>query len=135
MRPIDADALSGKMRIYRDDEGEAYVELSAVRSIIQHAPTLDVVPANPVRRKILKTAIRHYGAGIQLFKAIEELSELIHALSRYEDRENISEEMADVRIMLDQLEIIFGNSDDVHQWELKKLKRLDERVHAADTVG
>ena len=135
MRPIDADALSGKMNIYKDDEGEEYVELSAVRSIIQHAPTLDVVPVNPVRRKILNTAIKHYGTGAQRFKAIEELGELIQALARCDDRDNISEEMADVRIMLDQLEIMLGNSAAVRGWELKKLKRLDERVHAADTVG
>ena len=130
MRPIDADALSGKMNIYKDDEGEEYVELSAVRSVIQHAPTLDVVPVNPVRTKILKAAIRHYGSGMQRFKAIEELSELIRALARCDDRDNISEEMADVRIMLDQLELIFGNHLDVRRHEIRKLERLDARINA-----
>ena len=43
--------------------------------------------------------------------------------------------MADVRIMLDQLEIIFGNREGVRIWELRKLRRLDKLVHAADRVG
>ena len=88
-----------------------------------------------IRRQILVAAIRHYGTGNQRFKAMEELAELIRALARCDDRENLAEEIADVRIMLDQLEIMLGNSADVRRWEFKKLKRLDERVHAADTVG
>ena len=88
-----------------------------------------------VRKMILKAAIMHYGRGNQQLKAIEELSELIRALARSDDHENIAEEMADVRIMLDQLELIFNNREKVWQYELKKLKRLNERLHAADTVG
>lgn len=88
-----------------------------------------------IRRQILEAAIHHYGTGNQRFKAMEELAELIRALARCDDRDNISEEIADVRIMLDQLEIMLGNSADVRRWEFNKLKRLDERVHAADTVG
>ena len=88
-----------------------------------------------VRTSILTAAIGYYGRTSQHFKAIEELSELIRALVRMNDPDNIAEEMADVRIMLDQLEIMFGNSAEVREWELKKLKRLDERVHAADVVG
>lgn len=89
---------------------------------------------NNARRAILLAAIQHYGSGMQRFKAIEELSELIRALARCDDRDNISEEMADVRIMLDQLELIFGNHDRVREYEYAKLKRLSERLRAADTV-
>ena len=88
-----------------------------------------------VREQILKAAIRKYGPGTQRDKAIEELSELIRALARCDDRENVAEEMADVRIMLDQLEIIFGNGPKVARWEVLKLRRLDRRVHAADVIG
>ena len=90
---------------------------------------------NNVRREILTAAIKHYGVGAQWSKAIEELSELIRALARADDIKNIAEEMADVRIMLDQLEIIFHNREQVRKYELEKLKRLSERIHAADTVG
>ena len=88
-----------------------------------------------IRKQILEAAIKRFGKGPQRDKAIEELSELIRALARSDDRENIAEEMADVRIMLDQLEIIFGNHDRVRQYEMEKLMRLDDWVHAADVIG
>lgn len=87
-----------------------------------------------VRKRILVAAIQKYGQSAQQFKAIEELSELIRALARCDD-ENIAEEMADVRIMLDQLEIIFRNGQKVAKYEVQKLRRLDQRVHAADVIG
>ena len=136
MRLIDADALFGKKIMIRvDAEGEKYVALEDVREIIRQAPTIDATGrAAGVRNEILREAIRRYGQGPQRDKAIEELSELIRALARCDDHENIAEEMADVRIMLDQMELIFNNREKVWLYELKKLKRLDERVHAADVV-
>lgn len=83
---------------------------------------------NRIRKLILTKAVDHYGRGPQRDKAIEELSELIRALARCDGPENIAEEMADVRIMLDQLEIIFGNHDKVREQEYIKLTRLNERV-------
>lgn len=88
-----------------------------------------------LRETILRAAVAKYGKGPQRDKAIEELSELIRALARADDRENLAEEMADVRIMLDQLELIFGNHELVRQYEVRKLKRLDERVGAAGVIG
>ena len=43
-----------------------------------------------------------YGAENQRMKLVEELSELLVAVM-HDDRENIAEEMADVRIMIDQV--------------------------------
>ena len=88
-----------------------------------------------IRKQILRKAIEHYGKGIQWAKAIEELSELIRALARADDAENVAEEMADVRIMLDQLELILDNRDLVREIESEKLMRLSERIHAADEIG
>ena len=88
-----------------------------------------------IKKQILMAAIAHYGRGAQWSKAIEELSELIRALARADDAENIAEEIADVRIMLDQLEIILGNHDQVRQWESRKLQRLNLRLDAATEVG
>ena len=87
-----------------------------------------------IRKQILRKAIEHYGKGFQWSKAIEELSELIRALARADDAENVAEEMADVRIMLDQLELIFRNGQKVARYEVQKLRRLDQRVHAADVI-
>lgn len=78
-------------------------------------------------------AVKTYGKESQLIVAIEELSELIKELTKHLRGENnvdhISEEMADVLIMLEQLGIIFNNPDDVFSWRDKKLKRLRERLH------
>ncbi|MBR4711060.1 MAG: hypothetical protein IKP10_03440 [Clostridia bacterium] len=87
-----------------------------------------------VRKEILTAAVRRYGRGPQRDKAIEELSELIRALARCDDRENIAEEMADVMIMLDQLEIIFDNREAVRIWYLRKLRRLGQTVGVGDEV-
>ena len=78
------------------------------------------------RKQILEAAIDYFGRGPQRDKAIEELSELIYALARCDDFNNLAEEMADVRIMLDQLEIIFDNRE--RRWETKKLARLNRRL-------
>ena len=67
-------------------------------------------------------------------KAIEELGELIRAIARADDPDNIAEEMADVEIMLGQLRIILGNDADVERWKVKKLQRLNRRLHAAEVV-
>lgn len=87
---------------------------------------------NNVRRVILKAAISYYGSANQITKAIEELSELIRALARCNDVDNIAEEMADVRIMLDQLEIMFDNHDRVREIEYEKLTRLRDRIGGPD---
>ena len=90
---------------------------------------------NKVKNAILRAAVEKYGPGAQQMKAIEELGELIRALARADDPDNIAEEMADVGIMLAQLEIMFGNRAEVRAWELRKLQRLSERVHVGDEIG
>ena len=90
---------------------------------------------NNIRKLILRKAIEHYGPGAQRFKAMEELAELIRALARCDDHKNIAEEMADVRIMLDQLELMFNNHDLVRRIEGEKLMRLGERIHVTDVIG
>ena len=89
---------------------------------------------NNIRKKILRAAVEKYGQGAQRMKAIEELGELIRALARADDPDNIAEEMADVEIMLAQLKIILGNDADVERWTMKKLQRLNQRLHAAEVV-
>ncbi len=88
------------------------------------------------RQAILRAAVEKYGPGAQQMKAIEELGELIRALARADDPDNIAEEMADVEIMLGQLRIILGNDADVERWKVKKLQRLSitENLPAVDAV-
>ena len=61
--------------------------------------------------KATKEIADYYGKEHQTIKAIEELAELIQALAKG-DMENIKEEIADVRVMLEQLEYIYDISEE-----------------------
>lgn len=79
---------------------------------------------------ILEGAISHYGSDAQIVKAIEELGELTVELARHRNGlgnvEALREELADAFVMLNQLELIFG---DVSEIEVAKLERLDRMIH------
>ncbi|MEA4920647.1 MAG: hypothetical protein VB078_06995 [Clostridiaceae bacterium] len=89
---------------------------------------------------ILEKAIATYGVKAQMLKSIEEMCELSQALLKLvfsewfetgdcvEAVKHISEEMADVSIMLNQLTMIFG---DPTEQEIEKLERLDSRLEAS----
>ena len=78
---------------------------------------------------ICSKAIRHFGEYQQIEMAIEEMSELIQALSKYKrgKQHNVEEEIADVGIMLTQLKIMFNLKEIENQREFK-LKRLERTV-------
>jgi len=78
------------------------------------------------KEHVLYEAIEHYGLEAQMTKAIEECGELIVAIAKG-DLPNIAEEVADVRIMLDQVEIMLGL--DTGMIRQGKLERLSERIH------
>ncbi len=81
-------------------------------------------------RDIYQGAITTWGDDAQIDMAIEEMSELTTALlhARRNREANIAEEIADVRIMIAQLEIIFKNSDDVEKYKQEKIDRLARRL-------
>lgn len=79
---------------------------------------------------ILDDAIKGFGAKHQAFKAIEEMSELIQALCKWDqggDYMRVLEELADVQIMLMQLIPFFGTVRVNAEIE-KKIKRLKEII-------
>lgn len=97
---------------------------------------------------IARNAVRKWGKAAQVDMAIEEMSELTKALLKdrragmnpeawdYEKvRENIAEEMADVSIMLLQLEIIFQNSDETRRIRNEKMSRLYKRLQESKGEG
>lgn len=87
-----------------------------------------------VQRKTLKRAIDTYGSDMQRLIVIEELSELQKAVIKQirkpclENVRNIAEEIADVYIMLKQLEIMYGIKPEIQRNIDYKVKRLSERV-------
>lgn len=82
--------------------------------------------------EILKQAIVKYGKDAQVKMAIEEMSELTQALCKNfrgkGNAENIAEEIADVEIMIQQLQIIFNNRNDVNRFYELKIKRLKNNL-------
>lgn len=84
----------------------------------------------------MKSAIARYGTTSQLIVAMEEMAELTKELSKFfrgaHNEDSIAEEIADVRIMLDQLQIMFDCAGKVAVCEAAKVellrKRLEERT-------
>lgn len=100
---------------------------------------------NQENKKILHSAIIHYGQVNQVDQSVEEMAELIQALNKFKRKNkrkedtvpvqiNIAEEIADVEIMLEQLKIIFKCSGQVDIWRRKKLRRLADSI-AKDKVN
>lgn len=90
------------------------------------------------RRAVYGEAIKHYGDDVQLWVALEEMSELIKALAKlYRAPEwapmeplvqALIDEMADVTIMIEQLRIIFDANEAVQERMDFKLERLAARI-------
>lgn len=74
---------------------------------------------------VCEKAIYTFGAEHQKIKAIEELGELIQAISRsiLGHEHNVEEELADVEIMMFQLRKMY-QADKVDEFIYKKLERL-----------
>ena len=93
-----------------------------------------------MNREILQKAIDTYGRNTQVDICIEEMSKLTKALIKdrrhnginTEDWFNIAEEIADVKIMLEQMEITFKCKDRVSEQIDYKLNRLGERLKSSD---
>lgn len=79
-----------------------------------------------------KIIANHYGKEHQVLIAIEEMSELTKELCkyfrRYDRTKEITEEMADAFIMLEQLKELFGNSEQVSKVIDYKLNRQLKRM-------
>lgn len=87
-------------------------------------------------KDIARRAVEAWGKEPQMIVAIEELSELIKELTKnLRGKDNvghISEEMADVYIMLSQLEVLFGNTEEIQKWREMKLGRINSWLHGSE---
>lgn len=83
------------------------------------------------RENVIQRAIKKNGLDLQLTVAIEELAELQQAICKYKrgEEHNVEEEIADAKIMIEQLETIF-NKDKIRRWRNKKIERLDRKLKA-----
>ena len=83
--------------------------------------------------EIMRAAIRKNGKAMQTVVAIEEMSELQKELSKFirgkGNRDNLIEEVADVLVMITQIQLMYHIPDDeVERIMHLKLNRLKERM-------
>lgn len=85
---------------------------------------------------MMRTALERWGEAAQVGMAVEECAELIVALQKHTNRtpttetlENILDEIADVEIMLAQMRLTFGISDDMLQKRIaQKFVKLEKHL-------
>ena len=81
---------------------------------------------------LLQRAITKWGEDAQTKMVLEEMSELQKEICKLwrgkDNRDAIAEEVADVVIMLDQLELMLDIQYQVEQYRQKKLRRLQKRL-------
>ena len=82
--------------------------------------------------EVCKRALEVYGSKAQICMVFEETAELQKELCKNlrgkDNIEHIAEEIADVKIMLRQMELLFSCGHSVNAWIEKKLERLRERL-------
>ena len=145
-RAIDANELLGIERLLDTDvvrqSKTASWLLDQVLHDIQAMPTLTPpnewvsVEARPriceVQTELYRLALSTYGAQAQTMMVMEEMAELQKELCKHargkENRAQIAEEIADVQIMLEQMELLHDCEGLVAGFKAQKLDRLEKRL-------
>ncbi len=87
-------------------------------------------------REVFSAALETYGAEAQTLMVMEEMSELTKELCKHargaDNTDAIAEEIADVHIMLGQMEILHDCESDVVEWRLKKIARLAHNLRGTE---
>ncbi len=90
-------------------------------------------------KEILSAALETFGAESQTLMVMEEMAELTKELCKHargtDNTDAIAEEMADVYIMLSQMELLHDVKDRVIWWYNAKLARLEERLRSVEEAG
>lgn len=95
------------------------------------------------RVSVYERARQEYGEPLQIVVAIEEMSEVIKALTKWLRKDidgddalaSIIEEVADATIMLEQIRIIFNINDAVCDAMDNKLRRLEYKMAEEDALS
>lgn len=112
---------------YRNQGGGNFVCIAATE---QNDVFIMRNQALPCPQDVFRNTVQTWGKEAQTDMMIEEMAELTkEILNERRGRDhNIAEEMADVQIMLAQMEIIFQNAEDVGRIFWEKIARLDQRL-------
>lgn len=92
----------------------------------------EVVEENNTVKELYRLALSTYGAQAQTMMVMEEMAELQKELCKHargkENRAQIAEEIADVQIMLEQMELLHDCAGLVAGFKPQKLDRLEKRL-------
>lgn len=116
-----------------DSTRNALEAASALEDLDAQLDVLVKADINKTREnEILLSALTKFGDHAQTVLVFEEMSELAKELCKNmrgkDNRDAIAEEIADVRIMLDQMEILHDCAASVSRWRESKLHRLSLRL-------
>lgn len=86
-----------------------------------------------IDKQIIADSIKQYGAEMQTTVVMEELAELIQAISKEKrgqsDKSHLAEEIADVLISIEILKQIYSIDDtDIQSWIELKQKRIKNKI-------
>lgn len=112
-----------KYRIKADQEKELYIK--DIKELEKHP-----------EQELYRRAIIKWGSSAQRWMLVEELAELLMALVKVNRTgalsphliDNLAEEIADARIMIEQIERLYRCSPEVAKHRKAKLKRLAQRI-------
>lgn len=103
---------------------------------------IKMLDLDSIRHEQIKAILKHYGEDHQRVKAVEELAELQceilhHAAYQIVDDtalyDSMTEEVADVYIMLEQIIKIYNlSAHDIHEEIKYKLRRTEDSIAAAE---
>jgi NTP pyrophosphatase (non-canonical NTP hydrolase) len=83
--------------------------------------------------QVYEKALYKWGRNAQIIKAIEEMSELTKELAKLINKQgdlgHIAEEIADTKIMIEQLEMILNIKGMVEKYRQEKIDRLERLVN------
>ena len=136
---VEADSQKEAEQIAQNigEKVEGTVELS--EEAVEH---IDMLSGNKERDAVFRRCIRDYGTQPQIDMMIEEMSELTKALLKWRRAEGaeltaargcIIDELADVRIMARQMEILFQAEEEVERRIDFKVQRQWKRLEERET--
>ena len=90
----------------------------AIHDLVDHHTKIDLL------------ALETWGGEDQIFMLVEEMSELIQAISKRKRglEHNIEEEIADVEIMLSQIKLYLNCGNEVYKWKNFKYERMKRKL-------
>lgn len=130
------ERLRAYAKAYREPPTGMEVE-GTVELLEEAAEHIDMLNGKGDRDVVFRRCIRDYGAQPQVDVTIEEMSELTKALLKWRrakgaeptaTRDHIIDELADVRIMARQMEILFQAEDEVERRIDFKVQRQWKRL-------